>query len=575
MAGGTEVSIKGTNLSNATAVDFGTRPATILSNSSTLIVADSPPSALGMVDVTVTTPGGASATSSADQFTFVASPPAITSIAPTQGTSGGGTPVLITGTNLGNATAVDFGTTAATILSDSGTAIEAVSPAEPAGTVAVTVTTANGASATSPADQFTYFVTAQFSAASETVNATAGTFSIPVTVSSTVTPTVSTFASGFNDPNGLAFDAAGNLYVANTQTSILSKVTQAGVVSTFASGDDPEGLAFGAAGNLYVANLGNSTVMEVTPAGVVSTFASGFSDPFELAFDGAGNLYVSNLGNNTVSKVTPAGVVSTFASGFSGPFGAVFDGAGNLYIANLSNNTVSKVTPTGVVSTFASGLSGPGGLAFDAAGNLYVGNLGSFTISKVTTSVSVPFTLSGTAAAGTDYSGVTASPLIIPDGQTTATITGTLLSNPGPSKTLTFTLGTPTGVSLGSPSVNTLSINEPPSVSVPTVTSVSPKPGTAETKLTVLCPYLASAAEVESATTPAIQILSVAPTEIMAVSTPEAVARVDVTAITPEGTPAISTPDQFNVEPSGIDDTLADNKMSARRRPHRRGMDTQ
>ena len=72
------------------------------------------------------------------------------------------------------------------------------------------------------------------------------------------------------------------------------------------------------------------------------------------------------------------------------------------------------------------------------------------TVSPVT-SVSVPFTLGGSATAGTDYSGVTASPLVIPAGQTTATITGTLLADPGPNKTLTLTLGTPTGATLGSP----------------------------------------------------------------------------------------------------------------------------
>ena len=75
--------------------------------------------------------------------------------------------------------------------------------------------------------------------------------------------------------------------------------------------------------------------------------------------------------------------------------------------------------------------------------------------------MTVPFTLGGTAVAGTDYSGVTASPLIIPAGQTTPTITGTLLADPGPSQTLTFTLGTPTGASLGSPAANTLTITEP------------------------------------------------------------------------------------------------------------------
>jgi hypothetical protein len=112
-----------------------------------------------------------------------------------------------------------------------------------------------------------------------------------------------------------------------------------------------------------------------------------------------------------------------------------------------------------VVSTFASGFSSPVGLAFDAAGNLFVANFNN-TVSEVSMSVSVPFTLGGTATLGTDYSNVTAGPLVIPFGQTTGTITGTLLDDPGPSQTLTFTLGTPTGADLGSPSVNTLTIDE-------------------------------------------------------------------------------------------------------------------
>ena len=74
----------------------------------------------------------------------------------------------------------------------------------------------------------------------------------------------------------------------------------------------------------------------------------------------------------------------------------------------------------------------------------------------------MPFILGGTAVSGKDYSGVTATPLTFTSGQTTLNITGTLLSDPGPSRTLTFTLGTPTGgVSPGSPWVNTLTITEP------------------------------------------------------------------------------------------------------------------
>ncbi len=83
-------------------------------------------------------------------------------------------------------------------------------------------------------------------------------------------------------------------------------------------------------------------------------------------------------------------------------------------------------------------------------------------MSDVSETVTVPFTLGGTAVSGTAFSGVSAGPLVFPAGTTTEYLTGTLLSDPGPSQTLTFTLGTLTGdAALASPSVNTLTITEP------------------------------------------------------------------------------------------------------------------
>jgi hypothetical protein len=263
---------------------------------------------------------------------------------------------------------------------------------------------------------------------------------------------------------------------------------------TFASGFNfPAGEAFDADGNLYVANVGAGTVSEVTPAKVVSTFASGFNAPEGLAFDAAGNLYVANVGANTVSKVTPARVVSTFASGFKAPEGLAFDAAGNLYVLNAGTGTVSEVTPAGVVSAFAAGFDLPKGLAIDAAGNLFVANAGANTVSEVSNAVTVPYTLGGTATAGVDYSGVTASPngtatvtafrgalvvtgtLVFAPGQTTEHITGTLLPDPGGVQTITFTLGTPSSNAvLGSASTNTLTIVEPD----PALTAGVPTPPT-------------------------------------------------------------------------------------------------
>ena len=153
--GGTEVTITGTDLDNVTAVDVGQNPAAITSDSATQIVVNSPAGSLGTVNVTVTTTDGTSATSMADQFTYI-SPPTITSLTTPAGPANGGSTVYIYGLDLGGAMAVNFGQTAGTIVSNGGTFLVATSPAAAAGTVDVTITTPNGTTAVSTADKFTY-----------------------------------------------------------------------------------------------------------------------------------------------------------------------------------------------------------------------------------------------------------------------------------------------------------------------------------------------------------------------------------------------------------------------------------
>ena len=124
--------------------------------SPTSLTITSPAGSAGTVDITVTTPGGTSTTSAADQFTYDPVP-TVTGVVPAAGPVAGGTTVTITGTGFVTGATVDFGLTGATSVTVvSGTSITAVSPAGSAGTVDVTVTTPGGISATSPADEFTY-----------------------------------------------------------------------------------------------------------------------------------------------------------------------------------------------------------------------------------------------------------------------------------------------------------------------------------------------------------------------------------------------------------------------------------
>jgi len=186
--------------------------------------------------------------------------------------------------------------------------------------------------------------------------------------------------------------SAQNLFVSVTDPSgnKIFEFTPDGEQSTFASGlSNPEGLAFDSAGNLFVGD--GDAIYKFTPQGVRSTFALGLSSPYTIGCDNAGNLFVAD-GNSDILKLTPEAVRTTFASGVSGFGGVAVDGAGNLFVAYTVPNgnpataysfTIDKFTPDGARSTFASGpfptsFGYVSGLGVDQAGNLYLVDAGQF-----------------------------------------------------------------------------------------------------------------------------------------------------------------------------------------------------
>ncbi len=247
--------------------------------------------------------------------------------------------------------------------------------------------------------------------------------------------------ANFDHPSGVAVDSAGVVYVAERVNCRIRTVSPAGIVATlagsgvaaFADGTGtaasfagPVAVAVDAAGKVYVADTQNNRIRTITPAGVVTTLAgSGASMPFAegtgaaatffspsgVAVDAAGNVYVADAGNNRIRAVTPAGVVTTlagsgmatFADGtgaaasFAQPTGVALDRANNIYVPDGSGR-IRKVTTTGVVTTLA-GMGGlghadgpgaaaqfffPSAVAADAAGNVYVADEGDNRIRAVT-----------------------------------------------------------------------------------------------------------------------------------------------------------------------------------------------
>lgn len=265
-------------------------------------------------------------------------------------------------------------------------------------------------------------------------------------------------AARFNQPGGVAFDSAGNLYVADTGNATIRKITAAGVVTTLAGDpsargnvdatgsaarfNHPVGLSVDATGNIYVADTFTHTVRKITSGGIVTTLAgtnavsgssdgSGaaarFSGPAGVAVDASGMVYVADTGNSTIRKITASGVVTTLAglpgvggsndgtggnALFSQPTSLVVDTNGTVYVADTGNDLIRKVTSAGVVTLLAGvpGIAGlsdgvgldalldqPHGMALDGNGNLYVADTGNAALRKIALNGTVT-TLALTAA---------------------------------------------------------------------------------------------------------------------------------------------------------------------------------
>jgi uncharacterized protein (TIGR03437 family) len=244
-------------------------------------------------------------------------------------------------------------------------------------------------------------------------------------------------AAELNVPQGVAVDKSGNVYIADSANNVIRMVTPDGTISTVAgngiggySGDGypavyaqihtPTGMAVDGSGNIYVAESGSSVIRKFTVGGNISTPAGSsaigywgdggsakiaqFINPQDVAVDSSGNLFIADTGNAVIRKVDTKGNISTVAGsnvvGYTGdggaatsaeinaPRGVAVDSSGNIYIAEFGDSVIRKVTAKGTISTIAGtgvyGFAGDGGpaakaqlanpwsVAVDGSGNVYI-----------------------------------------------------------------------------------------------------------------------------------------------------------------------------------------------------------
>ncbi len=569
-SGGTHVTITGAGFTGATAVNFGSTAAAALTVDSDTQITVTSPAGTGLVDVTVTTPTGTSAKSSADQFSYA---PVVTGISPAGGPVAGGTLVTITGVNLTGATAVNFGSTTLTSLTIvSDTKITVTSPAG-TGTVDVTVVTAGGTSVTSSADQFSYG--AVVTAIGPTQGPPAGGRQVMITglgfTGATAVDFGSTPASSFtvvSDTQIKAVSPAGTGVVDVTVTtpsgtsakSSADQFTYAGVVSAVTPSQGP------ATGGTQVTIWG-ANFTGVTAVNFGTTAATSFtlvSDTEVTATSPGGTGVVD------VTVTTPGGISATSSSdhfsytpvvaaigpAFGKPAGGTqitieglgLTGVTAVNFGSTAATSFTVVSDTQITATAPAGTGVVDVTVVSPTGTSATSSLDQFSYAAVVTTISPT---QGVPAGGT---------LVTITG---GNFTGATAVNFGSTAATSFTVVSDTQITAMSPAgagLVDVTVVAPGGTSAkstadqfgytPAVTTISPTLGapTGGTQVTITGAGFTGATAVSFGSTAATSFTVVSDTKITATS-PAGAGKVDVTVTTPGGTSAKLSADQFSYTP--------------------------
>ena len=589
-SGGTSVTITGTGLNVATAVYFGSDPASFTLGTATSLTAVAPAEAAGTVDITVANPGGTrSATSSADQYTYVAAP-TVTGISPSEGPASGGTSVTITGSNFASGATVDFGTNAAmNVTVNSSTSLTATAPAG-SGTVDVTVTTVGGTSATGSAERFIYLTPATVSLAVAPATATPGG---PVTVTGAV-----------YDARGVAIPGATVDVALNAGSSVAAITDSSGGYTAQLTAPTSDG-SYTVTATVAGANPAVTAGVKLTVVGGAVTIrvvpesmpVDGQAQVSGTVTDGGGPLagYTVDLGMSSGTGSAGSLSSTTVTTDVYGDYSAVFtapaqSGAvtvtatvyGTVYQAQAvilvtpqaaTVNGADEVAATGGSATASYGETSESGTGSgvlsvaqyggDPAGIAPSGAAGYFdaALSTGNTFSSVTITECGVSANDTlDWwdpaadSGAGAWQAVSPAATYDAgCLSLTVTADTSPSLSdldgtvFAVAAQTNSGSSGGSVGGGGGSISIP--VSTPVVTGISPTAGTAGTTVNISGSGFTGATAVDFGPNAAQSFTVESDTQITAVA-PAGTGTVDVTVATSGGTSATGSADQFTYQPA-------------------------